>query len=150
MLHTLPSFSVFKLGAPGPFVPTGSPSRDGDVTVYVWNKPTSLPTPFYSVLASISVFMALSTVTLRFLALFFWSYLSVLLVLSTLRLFIKVPCSPDIIPRDWPGSKHQLTNSWSIQHPFQRCVCYNSELDFYLWHCDLCFAPVSPWAFSLD
>ena len=44
-------------------VPTGSPSRDGDVTVYVCdrNQP-SLPTPFYSVLVTVSVFMALSTV----------------------------------------------------------------------------------------
>ena len=41
----------------------GSPSRGGNVTVYVCdiNQP-SLPTPFYSVLMSISVFMALSTV----------------------------------------------------------------------------------------
>ena len=44
-------------------VPTGSSSRGGDVTVYVFdiNQP-SLPTPFYSILLSISVFMALSTV----------------------------------------------------------------------------------------
>ena len=44
-------------------VPSGSPSRGGDVTVYVCdiNQP-SLATPFYSVLVSISVFMALSTV----------------------------------------------------------------------------------------
>ena len=44
-------------------VPVGSPSRGGDVTVYVCdiNQP-SLPTSFYSVLVSISVFMALSTV----------------------------------------------------------------------------------------
>ena len=43
-------------------VPTDSPSRDGNVTVDVFdiNQP-SLPTPFYSVLVSISVFMALST-----------------------------------------------------------------------------------------
>ena len=41
----------------------GSPSRDGDVAVYVFdiNQP-SLPTPFYSDLVSVSVFMALSTV----------------------------------------------------------------------------------------
>ena len=44
-------------------VPSGSPSRGGEVTVYVKdiNQP-SLPTPFESVLVSISVFMALSTV----------------------------------------------------------------------------------------
>ena len=41
----------------------GSPSRSGDVAVYVFdiNQP-SLLTPFYSVLVSISVFLALSTV----------------------------------------------------------------------------------------
>ena len=43
-------------------VPTGSPSRGGDVAGYVdINQPRVL-TPFYSVLESISVFMALSTV----------------------------------------------------------------------------------------
>ena len=45
------------------FVPTGSPSRGGDVAAYVFNKSQpSLPTPFYSVLVSVSVFIALSTV----------------------------------------------------------------------------------------
>ena len=41
----------------------GSPSRGGDVAVYTFdiNQP-SLPTPFYSVLVSISAFLALSTV----------------------------------------------------------------------------------------
>ena len=41
----------------------GSPSRGGDVAVYVFdrNQP-SLPAPFYSVLVSVSVFIALSTV----------------------------------------------------------------------------------------
>ena len=41
----------------------GSPSRGRDFTVYVFdiNQP-SLPTPFYSVLVPVSVFMALSTV----------------------------------------------------------------------------------------
>ena len=44
-------------------VPMGSPSRSGDVAVYVFdiNQP-SLPTLFYSVLVSVSVFMALSAV----------------------------------------------------------------------------------------
>ena len=43
--------------------PTGPPSRGGDVAVYVFdrNQP-SLPTPFYSVLVSVSVFMAFSSV----------------------------------------------------------------------------------------
>ena len=44
-------------------VPAGSPSRGEDVAVSVLdvNQP-SLPTLFYSVLVSVSVFMALSTV----------------------------------------------------------------------------------------
>ena len=44
-------------------VPAGSPSRGGDVTVYVKDKnQPSLPTPFHFVFVSISVFTALSTV----------------------------------------------------------------------------------------
>ena len=45
------------------FVPTGSASRGGDVALYVFdiNRP-SLPTPFHSILVSVSVFVALSTV----------------------------------------------------------------------------------------
>ena len=44
-------------------VPAGSPSRGGDLAVYVFdiNQP-SLPNPFYSVLVSVSVVMALSIV----------------------------------------------------------------------------------------
>ena len=42
-------------------VPTGSPSRGGDVTVYVKDiNQLSLPAPFYSLFVSISVFMAFS------------------------------------------------------------------------------------------
>ena len=44
-------------------VPVGSPSRGGDVAAYVFNlSQPSLPTPFYSALVSVSVFMTLSTV----------------------------------------------------------------------------------------
>ena len=44
-------------------VPMGLPSCGGDAAVYVKDiNQSSLPTPFYSVLVSISVFMALSTV----------------------------------------------------------------------------------------
>ena len=44
-------------------VPAGSPSRGGEVTAYAFdlNQP-SLPTPCYSVLVAVTVFMALSTV----------------------------------------------------------------------------------------
>ena len=82
-------------------------------------KQPSLPTPFYSVLVSISVFMALSTVfhsispptILCFLTLFFRSYL----YLSTIYHSSKVFFGPDVIHSGWLGSKHQLTNSltWS-------------------------------------
>ena len=41
----------------------GSPSRGGDVTVFGKDiNQLSMPIPFYSVLVSVSVFMALSTV----------------------------------------------------------------------------------------
>ena len=87
-------------------VSTGSPSHGGDVAVYVFDiSQPSLPTPFYSVLMSVSVFMALSTVfyaiispeTLRFLTLFFRSYLC-LIGPSTTYLFLKVSFSPDVNP----------------------------------------------------
>ena len=43
-------------------VPVGSTSRGEDVTINVYDiNPPSLPTPFNSVLVSVSVFMALST-----------------------------------------------------------------------------------------
>ena len=43
------------------FVPAGS--RGGDVVIYVKDKnQPSLPTPFYSVLVSVSAFMTISTV----------------------------------------------------------------------------------------
>ena len=88
-------------------VPAGSPSRGKAVTVYVFdvNQP-SLPIPFYSVLVSVSVFMALSTVIhfhkfsrqrYFFSPLFSSGLISALLVLSTIYLFMKVSFIPDII-----------------------------------------------------
>ena len=53
---------------PSSKVPEGSPSRGGDARVYVLDikcprhKPTELAHSFYSVLVSVSAFMALSTV----------------------------------------------------------------------------------------
>ena len=77
-------------------VPAVSPSRGGDVTVYVYdiNQP-SLPIPFYSVLVHISVFMALSTVfhsikklpTFRFFTLFFWSYFCLIGPFNSFQLY---------------------------------------------------------------
>ena len=47
----------------GPWVPAGSPSRGGDVVVCVFDiNQLNSPTPFYSVLVSISLFIAVSTV----------------------------------------------------------------------------------------
>ena len=81
------------------------------------NQP-SLPTPFYSVLVSVSVFMALLTLfhsinspdnsslshsVLLVLILPYW-------VLSTMYLFIKVSLRPDLILCGLPGLKHQVTN----------------------------------------
>ena len=100
-------------------VPTGSPSHGGDVAVYVFdiNQP-SLPTPFYFVLVSASVFMALSTVfhsinssdnsllsdsVLPVLFLPCWPF-------HRQYLFMKVSFSPDVILSGWLGLKHQLTN----------------------------------------
>ena len=87
-------------------VPAGSPSGGGDVTANVLyiNQP-SLLTPFYSLLASVSVFMALSTVFHSInspdksaFSLCSFGLLSALLALSTIYLFMKVSFSPDIIP----------------------------------------------------
>ena len=74
------------------------------VYVKAMNQP-SLPTPFYSVLLSISVFMALSTVfhsinspDISPLSDSVFSGLnSALLILSTIYIFMKVSLSPDII-----------------------------------------------------
>ena len=86
----------------------------------------SLLTPFYSVLVSVSVFMALSIVfhsinspdnspfshsVLVVLALPHWSF--------QLSLFMEVSFSPDIICSGWLGSNHKLTNK---------------HYDFILWY----------------
>ena len=85
--------------------PRGLTFPNGDVTVYVKgiNK-LSLPTPFYSFLVSVSVFMALSTVFHSINSPdnspFSHSVLvvsSALLVLSAMYLFMKVSFSPDMI-----------------------------------------------------
>ena len=84
-------------------------SRGGDVKVYVFdiNQP-SLPTPFYFVLVSVSVFMALSTVfhsinspnnsplSHSVLLVLFLLFL-LLVIFPTTYLFTKVSLSPDII-----------------------------------------------------
>ena len=86
--------------------PAGSPSRAGDVAVYVKVvHQSSVPTPFDSVPVSISVFMALSTVfhstnspddcpfSHSVLPVLFLPYASFQLYISLL----KSPFSPDVI-----------------------------------------------------
>ena len=79
---------------------------------------SSLPAPFYSVLVSTSVFMALSTVfhslnaptTLCFLTLFFWSYFCHIGPFSRIHLLIKVSLGPDITLCDLTGLKAHLSD----------------------------------------
>ena len=70
--------------------PAGSPSHDGIVAVYVFdiNQP-SLPTSVYSVLVSISVFMALSTVFYSIILLWLSGVNSALLIFSTIYVFME-------------------------------------------------------------
>ena len=81
------------------------------------NQP-SLPTPFYSVPVSISVFVALSIVFHSINSLYntpfsdcSFGLISALLVPSTIYFSMRVSFSPDIIPGGWLGSQPQLTNN---------------------------------------
>ena len=104
-------------------VPAGSPSRGGDVAVYVFdvNQPC-LPIPFYSVRVSTSVFMAMSTVfhsmnspensllshsVLPVLFMPYSSHWSFQLYTSLWNW--KSHFSPDKILCGWLGLKHQLS-----------------------------------------
>ena len=99
--------------------PAGSPSRGGDVAVYVFdrNQP-SFSTPFYSVFVSTSLsygpFSCISFLKfsrqLSAFPLCSSGLISALLVLSTTYLFMKVSFSPDVILCVWLGLKHQLIN----------------------------------------
>ena len=96
----------------------GSPSQGGDVVAYVFNiNQPSLPTPFYSVLVTVSVFMALLTVFLSInspdistFSLCASGLISALLVLSAICLFMEVSLNPDLILCGWLGWKHHLNN----------------------------------------
>ena len=84
------------------YVPASSPSRGGDVTCLL---PLLFLNFIYSVLVSVSVFMALSTlISLHKFSrqLFAFSlcssgFNSAILVLSIIYLFMKVSLSPDVI-----------------------------------------------------
>ena len=98
-------------------VPEGSPSCDGDVTVYVWHKPTELANSFlfcscvYFCLYGLFICILFHKFSRQLSAFSFCSsgLLSALLVFSTIYLLAKVSFSLDIISSDWLGSKHQLT-----------------------------------------
>ena len=100
-------------------VPVGSPSCGGDVSVYVWRKPTALAHSFlfcscvyfclygpFNCISFHKFSWQLSTFSLCFSCL-----ILALLVLSTIYFLIKVSISPDIILCVWLGLKHQLTNT---------------------------------------
>ena len=110
-------------------VPADSPSRGGNVAVYVSDtNRSSLLAPFYSAPVSIFLFMALSTVfhsknspkmsqkffSLSSFSLCSFGLISALLVISAIYLFIKVSFNPDIILCGCLGSKYQLTNLLTI------------------------------------
>ena len=81
---------TFGAAASFPLVPGGSSSRGGDVAADVLDiiQP-SLPAPFYSVLVSISVFMALSTVFYSLILLWLSGVNSALLIFSTIYVFME-------------------------------------------------------------
>ena len=103
--------------------PAGAPSRNWDVTVNILHKLAELAHScfFFFFLLCYSVCFCLycpltgcrsinSPDNSPFFSLCSSGLISALLVLSTLCLFMKVSCSPDIIPSGWLGSKHRLTN----------------------------------------
>ena len=103
--------------------PTGSPSRGGDVTVYVLdiNQPSS-PTPFFLFCSCVCfcLYGPFNCISFHKFSqqLFAFSIcssglISALLVLSTIYLCMKVFPSPDIILRGWLGSKRQLASYYN-------------------------------------
>ena len=96
----------------------GSSSRGGDVTVYVWHKPTELAHSFlfcscvyFSRYGSFScISFDIFSKQLSAFQLCSSGLISVSLALSTMYLFMKVSFSPDITHSGWLRSKYQLTN----------------------------------------
>ena len=118
-------------------VSTGSPSRGGDVTVYIpdINQPI-LPTPFYSVLVSVSDIMALSTVfhsikspnnspLSHSVHLVLFCLIGLLNYISLYESFL----SHDVILCGWLGLKHHLTN---YLHTMWRCFVWVTKT-FWEW-----------------
>ena len=110
--------TVIYLDNPPASVPAGSPSRGGDVTVYVWRNPTELAHSFlFCSCVRFCLYGPFNCISFRrfsrqlsVFSLCFCGLSSALLVLSTKYLFMKVSHSPDILVCGWLGLKHQLTN----------------------------------------
>ena len=100
-------------------VPADSPSRGGDVAVYVFDiNQRSLPGELLLICSCVCFclygpFCCISfhkfSRQLSTFSLFSSGLINTLLVLSTTYLLTTVSFSPDIIPCGWLGSKHQLT-----------------------------------------
>ena len=102
------------------WVPKGSPSRGGDVAVYVFDIKTNRAWPLpFSFILFLCLFLSLwpfqlyfipkiLPTTLRFLTLFF-QLISALLILSGIYIFMKVSLSLDIFLCGWLGFKYQLS-----------------------------------------
>ena len=126
-----------------PTVPMISPPRGGDVTVYVWHKPSELAHTFlfcscvYVCLHG--TFNCISFHKLPRQLYVFWlcssGLVSALLVLSTVCLFMKVSFSPDIIPcGDWALNTNELTNCWlTWKHSRLSEVCSSLPDFFQIW-----------------
>ena len=105
-------------------------SHGGDVPIYVWHKPAELAHSFllcscvyfclYDLFNCIS-FHKFSR-QLSVFSLGSCGLSSAFLVLSTTYLFIKVFCSPNIIPSGWFGSKHHLTDYHSCRPSLWRHI----------------------------
>ena len=121
-------------------MPMGSPSRGGDATVYVWHKPTELAnSSLFCSRVYLCLYGPFNCISFHKLSrqLFVFSLcscglISALLVLSTMFLCMKVPCSPDIISSGWLGSKHKLTLltcsvGWQVVCDWKLNLLYNSS-----------------------
>ena len=127
----------FKYSISPLFSPCGLPSRGGDVTVYVWHKPTELAHSFLFCscvyFCPCGPFNCISIHKFSRHSSVFWlcssGLMSALLLISTIYVFKKVSFSPDIIPSVWLGSKHQLTTSLTLQMTllFTHCQNYNTK-----------------------
>ena len=116
-------------------VPVGSPSRGGDIAVYVWHKPTKLACSLFCSCVcfwlygpfSCSSFCTFSQQLIIF-SLCSSGLMSAFLVLSTRYLFMKVSFSPDIIPTGLLGSQHKLTNYSLMKVSFSPDIIPNGWL----------------------